>query len=559
MSTRTNTSGRVGRSMAGLIVVALTIAPATGQVGPIRGGRELDTNYRVGTAGVNEPIRGYDYAPQDIVTGQVSGLGRFQAQLPYAAADELRLSSAYSGSGNFIPSADSFSGGNFRRQSVGLADVVAGRTYGMSRYLESTRTVLGLQSIRRGQSLPGSNLPARTAVDDSVTRRLFDEVRDRYSTESFADRGELLSVNVRPGAVEVPSPEAMPRARAEAARQRPRMVMVSQPGASALLGVLQPVDRMDLARELYLLRRQGLPERQRGEMEPRGDEMEVRRLREGTFGDPFDPDLDPSDGNALRVGSLPDQRGMGTQRGGTYVMPRNEDVFVEILAMLAQTQATLGEGDQPWFRLTEPRKGRRGIVEVTEDNDLVVHSLAGVGTDQFNRRMEEAEQTLRAGRSYDAAAASEVAIVIDRANPLARLGLGIALIAADEPRSAAVEIARGLEMFPGLAEVRFDVEGMLGEKVVEARMAGLRESIAKAREQDAAAARTELVSLLCFLETFLQRQLGNEDAAREAARDLKECAGGNKLFVRFADYVLTGDWPTDAQGPDRPGGRSTRE
>jgi hypothetical protein len=556
MSTSTDTSARLRTSVAAL-VVALTIAPAAGQVAPVRGGRELDTNYRVGTAGVNDSIGGYDYRPQDIVTGQVSGLGRFQAQLPYAAADELRLSGAYSGSGSFIPSADSFSGGNFRRQSIGLEDVVAGRAYGMSRYLESTRTVMGLESIRRGQTLPGSNLPARTAVDDSVTRRLFDEVRDRYSTEDLSDRGELLSVRLRADPVEVPSHEMVPRARVDAARQSPRMVMVSQPGASALLGVLQPVDRMDLARELYLLRRQGLPGRQRGEMEPRGDEAEVRRLREGTFDDPFSPEFDPSDANAVRVNSLPDQRGMGTQRGGTYVMPRNEDVFVEILAMLAQTQATFGEGDQPWFRLTAPRKGRQGIVEVTEDNDLIVHSLAGVGTDQFNRRMEEAEQKLRAGRYYDAAAAYEVAIVIDRANPLARLGLGIALVAADEPRSAAVQIARGLEMFPGLAEVRFDVEGMLGEKVVQARLAGLRESIAKAREQDAAAARTELVSLLCFLQTFLQRQLGNDAAAREAASDLKQCAPDNELFGRFAEYVLTGDWPKDAQGVDGGGDGST--
>ena len=108
------------RRVTGAVLIALVVLPAGGQVRRSQEGSELDANYRVGSGGRNIPITPQRIDSQLYVNGQVSGLGSFQGRVGYFPADELRLN---------LPSAQL---GDFRRQSVGLSDIVRGNPFAPS-------------------------------------------------------------------------------------------------------------------------------------------------------------------------------------------------------------------------------------------------------------------------------------------------------------------------------------------------------------------------------------------------------------------------------------------
>ena len=105
---------------------------AVGQVVRKDTGRALDSNLRLGSGGINAPVgRNGRIDTQLLINRQSTGLSSFRAGVPYKAANELRLE---------LPSAGL---GDFRRQSIGLGQVIAGET------------MIG------GGSLPGGTLPTR--------------------------------------------------------------------------------------------------------------------------------------------------------------------------------------------------------------------------------------------------------------------------------------------------------------------------------------------------------------------------------------------------------------
>lgn len=122
-------------------VLALAVTAASwGQVLQEREGRALDANTMVGSGGSNTPIRGYvPINGNQVMTGNVSGLGYFHGRVPYSSSTEFQ---------GRLGSSDLRT---FARQSGGLS---SGGTYtgGYSTYYMPSQ----LTSTSQGRINPGS-------------------------------------------------------------------------------------------------------------------------------------------------------------------------------------------------------------------------------------------------------------------------------------------------------------------------------------------------------------------------------------------------------------------
>jgi tetratricopeptide (TPR) repeat protein len=209
------------------------MAACPAQVAPVRGGDVLDANYQVGSGGYNTVVGGVGGVNSQLyVTGQVSGLAGFGAAVPYSAANQLRTD---------VPSA---SLGTFRRQSVGLPDVLAGQSYQTSPYYERTQTAFLLPGIRAGLAAPGSNAPPATSTPESVQQLWAEATRDYRNITRTANSGvgNVIPATQQPSAAPgvagtglVPAPENM----------LPTGPMIGLPG------MISSPQSEQLARELY--------------------------------------------------------------------------------------------------------------------------------------------------------------------------------------------------------------------------------------------------------------------------------------------------------------------
>jgi len=497
----------------------------------------LDANYRVGSGGYNAPVTQQRIDSQLYVTGQVSGLSSFRGRVGYAAENELRLD---------LPSAGL---SDFRRQSVGLPDVTGGNPLVPAPYFERTRTILDADRLRTGQAIPGSNAPSQLMLQPSAQRRLYEQATTGYEPLlEAAAPGRLLAV---PGA----------------GQWVPDGGTGAEPlGADTVFGIARREDRQRLVQELLEMRQdrridesaeQGQEgegdERIRSEIDARITEIKPVPLPPQAAGQPDEP----APGTAEQ--GLP---GLGEPFEQAEEPPPAQDVYLELLYGLrrqrrgadrqADTVAEEGpagppDGQAPAI-LTEPlppRPRRGGAVELLPGGGVVLHGLAGGSPDRFNRYMTAGQEKLKAGRYYQAAEQYELAMTLDAANPLARVGMGLALFAAGEPLSAAMNLRRALQLLPPMMEIRLDLPALLDAEVIERRTAELDARLAEPKPRD------EL--LLRFLATVIHRDLGHQDKAREHAERLRDIAGGDKLMAAFAQFILTGKRPgeqTPAEAPD---------
>lgn len=519
-------------SSAWWFTLLAVLAVTTGlhaQVRQRNSGQALDANPQVGSGGYNTVVGGDRGVNTQLtrgnryITGQVSGLANFRGQVEYSAADALNLD---------VPTASSL--GSFRRQSVGIDDVLGGRTFRTNVYREPSRTTLSPGEVQRGTQASDLLKQERSLLDTDAGERLYTATRDRY-TLMTGDQGQLLSTSDR----EELSADRVPRAEStrRGGDERRRDLLgrqVSQPGAGALFSVLRSRDRQELARELSGLPMFADEENQR---DAKIDPLTGRpvsaddRIKESSRR-PYALLDDP---NAETRGG---EEGPGPLEQSTtrYYLQRNQDVFLEVMARLAEAR---GEAELQWMRTTVEKTEQGPRVEFDKAEGLKVNTLAGAGSDLFNKNMQRAQEHLRKGRYYDAAGRYELAAVADARNPMARVGMALALTAADETVSAAFHLEKAIALYPDIAKVKFDLPDMLGKKAVE----DIRKRFEKRsdREYDH---RSQAGRLL--VQTFLQENLGNHAEAKKFAEELLEIEAASKTEQAYATFISTGKWPTQA-------------
>jgi tetratricopeptide (TPR) repeat protein len=216
----------------------------------------------------------------------------------------------------------------------------------------------------------------------------------------------------------------------------------------------------------------------------------------------------------------------------------NADAFLELLQTLRQRREA-GILAPPWNPPEAngaPTMAGGRIVELLAGGRIILHSLAGRGRDLVNRNLAEAERKLKAGKFYESAEGFEVAAALSPANPLPRLGRGLALLGAGEPLSAAQEIQAAMETFPVLMEISLDLPSIMGLTALKSRLAELDERLAGPEE--------DRDPLLPFLACFLHQAQGDVAQAKAFAQQVKEAAPPSRMVQAYAEYVLTGKRPS---------------
>lgn len=509
-----------------LLAVAFVSAAsgvAIGQVGRSNTARTLDANYQLGSGGYNRPVGGLrGFSSQLYVTGQVTGLGRFHGNVGYYAANELRLD---------LPSA---SLSTFRRQSVGLSEVLAGRTYQTSAYYDPARTVLGTRKVISGAAVPGSNMPRISSAPSATTRRLYDEVLSRYKP--------ILPLNPRSPLMTpllVPSPSGGAAAIDPLAADRSRW---TRPGSAALFGVLRAEDREQLVRELSVL--QIRDDRVEAMVDARVD-TSVKEPYKGA--------------DAVRPPELPSREPQTPQPAYRREKPvespaarklpePDQDVFIDLLLKLKESRiaaeeanATKTGSQEPPGRAAplkqKPKPSlRHGELVAAGKGGVVIHALAGKSADRFNMYMKQAEKKLKEGKFYAAAGKYELALIVDSNNPLARVGLALAMFCAGESLPAGSNIRRALHMFPALMETRVNITSLVDTRTFSRRLEWLEKRI-----EDTSPRRTEV--LLVLMASFAHHNTGDTAKARKYAEMLQAASGDDRILSAYAKSILTAGQP----------------
>jgi hypothetical protein len=246
------------------------------------------------------------------------------------------------------------------------------------------------------------------------------------------------------------------------------------------------------------------------------------------------------------------KRTSGYEREGLLYPKANQDVFVDLLVNLQARRNMMvppAEANPPRVRApretgnpsgpnaagAKPSEPGTYLVDINEDRTVVLHGLAGVGSDMFNKEMVKAQGKLRAGKFYDAAGDFETACIIDLSNPLPRVGEGLATFAAGEPFNAAVQFRQAMTMFPPIMETRMDIAALMDVKAFNAQLAYLDRRVGQGEEKNEIA--------LVFLAAFLHYSAQDDATAKAYAKQLKDLAGDDKLMTSYAEFLLTGKRP----------------
>jgi hypothetical protein len=527
-----------GRAVWGVAVAVGLSAPALGQVTRVEIGRALDASPRVGSAGYNTSVpAGTGINSQLYVTGQVRGLGSFHGRVGYYADNQLNLN---------VPSGRL---SDFRRQSVGLSDVLSGPAYLPAPYYDPSLTAMKAPGILAGRTAPGANVPAPSLLapgsPTSLGEKLYVDALNGYGPVVPLPRASVPG----PGRALEVGPFWQPDAwtwRGAARSTVPAGRAAAATDAMGLFAVARSREQNELAQELYreYQREVGAGRRVAAGVEARVD------ARPGTG---------PAGGSAGSSVTGPTGETRGGPVGGAAGEPQaNQDVFLDMLMRLRQRRvATERRAEEGRLRppagapagpaVTPPAdegSPRSGLVELSADQKVVLRGLAGKGGDVFNVHMARAESDLRAGRFYAAANRYRTASLVNSRNPLPRVGMGLALLGAGESLSAAFQLRSAMGVFPPIMETQVDVGGLMGAKTLQSDL--------KVVERRLQTAGSESKPLLYFLATFLANNLDQRQQAKSYAEKLKSYAGEDKLLKAYADYVLTGRRPDDASAKPRP-------
>ncbi len=418
------------------------VSGAWGQIVAVQDGWALDSNYRIGAGRVNgaTPQR-TTFSSQMYINGQVSGLSAFKGETGYYASNELRMT---------VPSAG-LSG--FRRQSVGLSDVLGGRTHRPDAYYDRATTALGLRGITSGQTAVGTNVPRSSYLGGLVPRKAMDEAMADFKPLLGNRMGQAISAQVQPAIRLDPSAPRVVGPRGLSAPTAPKTFGASE---LAVFTVSRPSQRSEVDVELRELEQL--------------EEDDLSRIDSKRRGPNIVPELDPK-GGALG--------GVGIANKAS----RESDVFLTMIYLLQKQhldgsvktgspKAPSGAESDPEFKLKPlgPRPDSIALVEQGLRGELVFKTLAGKGSDAFNQAMRAGEKHLKKAAFYSAADQYRLAVEIQADNPTARLGLAASLFGAGESLGAALHLRRAMEIFPPVMVTKLDVMRKIPTEKLKVRL-----------------------------------------------------------------------------------------
>ncbi len=533
------------------VAVGLICSSGSGQVTRVQQGRRLDSSYRIGSGGVNS-VRQYPVGlrSQLFVTGQVSGLARFRGGVPYVGSDELLVD---------LPSARQ---GIFRKTSVGILDVLGGSPYLTTPYYDPSKTVFGVNRIGAGLTLPGSSVPVTPTLKPSPFAPLDTRLDGAYYLGVTTGRPRVIS----PTSSILSGPLL-----ADPYEERKRHSIL-EPGAAGLYGVVRLRELQRTARREYEIVRREQPDQTQADtqLEERiGSQIESQiesqvesqietkvDARLETRINPVYPGLREAPGRIEP--NEPDRLPLQLETGqipavplspGKLIPETDQDVYLGLLIQMRKlAQGALSPQLRPGFvaesTLATDLEGESSeqpaspIVFDPIGRTLVIRALAGTGKDMFNKHMAKAEKHLRTGRFYDAVGEYEVAIMANSSNPLARMGLSVALFAAGEPLGMSIHLRRAFELFPPIMETRLDLKRMLSKKVITMQLERIDDQLKRKEILDPIIG-GHFDPRLALVSTFIHHNLGHVSVARDVARKLQQAAGDDELLKTYATFILT--------------------
>ncbi len=507
--------------LAIVIGVGLFLAPGT-QIALGQRATSPNSNYQTPSNRVDNTASS-TYRPvntQLYITGQVTGLRSFRGEVGYRATNELNT---------VVPSA-AIRG--FQRRSVGLPDVVAGRTYLPHAYFDRSLTVWSAGGILAGRADPGGDVIRSSRGTPGPSAQVPTGAKPQYY-DPAGIYSQAFPLVARPKLPTVPSLKTRPPTiTAEEIAEFARIVQES-PVDEVLYKLAKPSEQAKLAAEL-------------AKLVPRKFEVDARVATKPKTEIDAEVEAVP-EGLELR---LP-----GRQR---EIVPQlGQDAFIELFEKLRAREKMEAPGKRPEREkesLPEPsmdpdqfqreppverKRAKRGSIELTPGGDVVIRSFAGTHEDWFNVNLTKAAQHLANGQFYPASRRYELAIQLNPENPMARMGLCLSSFAAGEFRSAGLSLYRAMVLFAPIGETRLNIPLMMDEAVFARRLDLLEYQIQRA---DA-----DVPALVYLTAVFMHRSAGQDFQAQEYARKLIESADGDELLLNYANFVLTGSrQPTTA-------------
>lgn len=507
----------------------LTAALAWGQVSQVQTGNALDANPQLGSGGYNQPAGAIGGVNSQLyVTGQVSGLAGFRGQ-PYFGADQLRLS---------LPSAGL---DTFNRQSVGMTQVLNDQTIRPIPYFTPSQTAFGVAGIVGGFSAPGTNAPAYGSAPADVARRLYQDATAEYRS--------LLELRpAREAASAAPAGIGVKTSPLTGDEKGPAMAAPSSVEGGAMFNVVRQQNQQEQAARQLL----------QNERDPNAP-VDLRLNLEA---DPTAERVPQASDRAEPGAGQPGREIAPARPASDYIKP-NQDVYLDVLMQLRQRQ--MGEtpaaepaDEAPAVKpaapadrapqakdmkdLTPSPSGEDNwrIVELDRQKGVVIHGLAGLSPDAFNKEMAAGEEKLRAGKYHEAIVNYRMAVTINPNNPMGNMGLALAVFPAGEAYTAGFQIKRALQQLPPLMETRIDLAKLVGGDDLSKQLK-LLDSRLDGREKNE--------PMLVLVATFLHQNLGHRERAQSYAKRLGELAGTDRLLLAYATFIQTGQRPSAAAKP----------
>ena len=490
--------GRIGS--AGLVAAGLLLicSVAISQVAPTQTGRRLDSNPQVGSGGYNAPTGGTAGVNSQLYVSGLIGSG--SGQIP---TGRLLDRSLQIGSGGY--------------------NVVSGGVGGVNPQLFMNRQVQGLGLFRGDvpyQTLratpPAVRAPGAAVVPDinktvdpELAKSLYADVTEDYASVAKVPPGQGISAVVPL----VPAPTGVTPQVARAAPTR-----AERPGTSALFGILWQEDRQQLAAEL-----QELPT----------DNRISARIDSETW--PFE---EPKTEEGSLVTVQPGPLGVAQTRPADSAT-RDQDVFWDILRELQNLRkADVAVTKWPTVEVGTAAVGTPTTQEADKANVVLVEGLAGRRRNEFNLRLATGQQYLKEGKYYSAADQFDLAALARPTNPLAKVGWGLALLAAGEPLNAAGRFRDALEVFPPIMETRFNFAKMVDAEHLKNRTTDVNRMVNAEHSSD---------TMLVFLSCYLAFNARSPVDSKFYGKKLAEVARDDEILAAYANFVLTGKRPDQAK------------
>jgi len=503
-------------------------------------GRALDKNPQVGSGGYNRPrSSSFDggLGARSIITGNITGLGRFHQDSPIIQSNQFRVG---------LPSAG-LSG--FTANSVGLQQVISGRAFRPTYYLGTQETIPDAGFLRSGLNRPGSSLLITPLTRTPGPLGRMPTRRQSIFPDPIDRRLDVNPTNLSPGFT---TTQIKP-ASSSTFDRRPQSPF-KQAAGSSIFGIPDPTapaipGLADSGIEPWMSNRRVTDPRSRFTIPDKGSGQDAR-------GQPSPLDR-PSSSELAGPRAY---RQAGTEKPTPKpaaalptpglrepITPRlGEDRFSDLFQAVAEAQRRgnrslgfLGRKPDATGRVDRSRRSSRDGNQRVADLAATVRwsdhllrdplkSFVGRNQNRLNQFLADAESALHAGRYYEADRQYQLALTIDPSNPLPMLGRGHSLIAAGDYISAALWIERGIRRFPQITAFRLDLPSIVGRHdVFDIRRADLEKRLTIGEHH-------RLRFLLGYIELY-------SDLEAQALRDLERAAKQappNSIIAMFPDLVL---------------------